>query len=274
MNTQRTLSILAILLAMMVSAPTLFAQDAPPPEGGDEAPAEAEADKAPVEEEPPPMEETPEGGDDADAEVSEEMEPEGSGTVHERGGLFGAGLVISLKAGGGFNQILSPLGATFVGELELAYLFPFHDRNLGIFVSGQFSMPGSAETITEPDPRLPPDNTWSYDISTLQAIITYGLIYRIPIPSDLVRPYIAAGGRTYLMETTSTGKSADGEDFGTNVETGIVWGGYGALGADFFLGPGALLFEVQFGYAPIDKTILQNSNAGSLNVALGYRIFL
>jgi hypothetical protein len=62
--------------------------------------------------------------------------------------------------------------------------------------------------------------------------------------------------------------------FGTNDETGSTFGFYGALGAEYCLGPGGILLEIQTGQASTDQFILRNTNVSTLNVAVGYRLFL
>jgi len=99
------------------------------------------------------------------------------------------------------------------------------------------------------------------------------VIYRLPLAIDFVRPYAALGGRAYLMRTTINGK-AGSESFGENEETATNFGVFGALGAELHIGPGAILLELQTGYAKIDGFVLRDTSAGSLNVALGYRLFL
>ncbi len=183
-----------------------------------------------------------------------------------------SGLVVGLKVGGGFSQPFGDLGSSFVGELELGYVLPVLDRALQVFVSGQYSAPETEGRTTEPDPRLPGDGVMTYDVTQRQAIVTAGLLYRLPLATNLFRPYAALGGRLYLMETEVTG-TGGGEPFGQNDETATEPGFYAALGGDLFVGPGALLLELQLGYSPLDGFIMRDTNTGALNLALGYRFF-
>ena len=233
-------------------------------------------DKAGQSEDVAPEEEAVEPEDVAlEEDIGEDTSVVGS-TVHEEGGLVGAGLVLGVKLGGGFGQIFSDLGASFVVELELGYCLPLPQpigRDLQLFVTGQYAGPSMEDTVSATDARLPGDGTWQYELTLQQVIITFGLLYRIPIPLDWLRPYVAGGGRAYLTRTEVTGQ-ADGQPYGDNEETATEWGGFGAIGADFFVGPGAILFEVQVGFAPVDRFVLQNTSAGSMNVVLGYRLFI
>jgi hypothetical protein len=76
-----------------------------------------------------------------------------------------------------------------------------------------------------------------------------------------------------MMRTTVNGE-ADGHAFGENEETGSAFGVFGALGAELFLGPGAALIELSMTWAQIDGYVLRDTSAGSLALAVGYRLFL
>ncbi|MCA9548157.1 MAG: hypothetical protein KC613_27325, partial [Myxococcales bacterium] len=67
---------------------------------------------------------------------------------------------------------------------------------------------------------------------------------------------------------------AGGQPFGTQVETGTQWGAYGALGIDWFVGPGAALFEVQGAWAAMDGFVMRDTHLSTVNLALGYRLML
>jgi hypothetical protein len=192
------------------------------------------------------------------------------GPVYERGGLFGAGVVIAPKFGVGFGQLTSDFGTSPVFELELGWVvLPFPD--LQIFTSLQYAQPKQSGSGT--DSRLPGDGAWTYELTEQQLVLTPGLLYRIPVGGDLFRPYVAAGPRFYFDKTTVNGETS-GEPFGEYTETGTSVGAYGALGGDLFVGPGSILLELQFGWASIDRYVLRETNTSTLNIAVGYRFFL
>jgi hypothetical protein len=184
----------------------------------------------------------------------------------------GTGLAVGLKLGGGFGQPFGDLGTSFVGELEVGYVLPPLNRAIEIFLAGQYTAPSTEGTV-ESDARLPGTGVMSYELTQRQAILTLGVLGRIPIPVRLLRPYVAAGGRLYLMRTEVTG-TGGGEPFGDNEETASQLGFFAALGGELFVGPGALLLEIGLGYAPVDGFVLRNTNVGSLSTSLGYRLFL
>ncbi|HEX2733872.1 MAG TPA: outer membrane beta-barrel protein [Polyangiaceae bacterium] len=202
--------------------------------------------------------------------------------LFEKGGIAGLGLVAGAKLGGGFAQPFNQLGSSFVGELEFGYNLPFLERSLGVFLSGQYNSPSTEKSglVDEMGPkgasRVPAE--YGYTLTQTQAVLTLGAIYRIPLKLPSIRPYVALGGRYYMMRTEIDGSvtPSKGEalPFGTNDETGSTFGFYGALGAEYYLGPGGILLEIQTGQASTDQFILRNTNVSTLNVAVGYRLFL
>ncbi len=191
-----------------------------------------------------------------------------SGPVYEDGGMFGTGIVVALKAGGAFGQPFNETGTGLVGELELGWIvLPFPD--LQLFTNLQYQ--NSTQSGEGTDPQLA-SQTWSYEVATQQFIITPGLLYRLPFGPDWYRAYVGAGFRIHLTSSEATGESG-GEAFGTYTEEATDYGGYGVLGSDFFVGPGSILVELQFGYGSVDHYVLQDTNNGTLNLAVGYRMF-
>jgi hypothetical protein len=213
-------------------------------------------------------------GGPADAPPSDASK---DGLLYEKGGLAEIGLVVGGKLGGGFSQPFGSLGTSFVGELELGYTLPPLKRSIEIFVAGQYASPKTeghdiADTYgPSKGSRIP--GKMSYDLTEQQAVVTLGGLYRIPLSIPLFRPYVALGGRMYMLRTTVTG-TAGTQDFGSNDETAMKFGFYGALGGELHFGPGAVLLEVQTGYASVDGFVLRDTNVGALNVAVGYRLFI
>lgn len=226
----------------------------------------------------------PAGAEEASASVSlggsgddTPAAADGEGALYERGGLAEVGLVAGAKLGGGFGQPFGELGTTFIGELELGFTLPPLGRSIEIFLAGQYAAPTTEKKgIADKsgpggESRLPGE--WKYSLTERQAILTLGGLYRLPLATPLFRPYIALGGRAYFLRTEVNG-SAGGESFGGNEETATKFGFYGALGGELHFGPGAVLLEVQTGYAAVDGFVLRDTNVGSLNAALGYRLFI
>lgn len=199
------------------------------------------------------------------------------GPLYEKGGLAEIGLVVGGKLGGGFSQPFSSLGTSFVGELELGYTLPPLKHAIEIFVAGQYASPKTEGhdivDIFGPSKGTRIPGKMSYDLTEQQAIVTLGGLFRIPLSIPMFRPYVALGGRMYLLRTTVSG-TAGTQAFGSNDETATKFGFYGALGGELHFGPGAVLLEVQTGYAGVDGFVLRDTNVGALNVAVGYRLFI
>jgi hypothetical protein len=206
----------------------------------------------------------PAAGQDATAHADEHE------ASYERGGLAGTGVILGLKVGAGFSQPFGDLGSSFITELELGYALPFAKRSLSVFVSGAYTQP-KAEGKNLADARLP--GPARYELVQQEAMVTLGLSYRLHVPSKIVRPYLSAGPRLFLMRTKING-SADGQPFGKNEETASSVGVFAALGTELHLGPGAVLIELSTSWAKIDGYVLRATSAGALGLALGYRIFL
>jgi hypothetical protein len=189
--------------------------------------------------------------------------------LYERGGLFGAGLVLAPKVGASFAQPFGDLGTSYIPELELGYNLPVLKRSLGLFVSGAYTAPKANGTLR--DDRLP--EPVKYTLTQQQAQVTLGLLYRVPLATKWFRPYLSAGPRLFAMRTGAKGKGGS-EPFGKNEETSTKLGVFAALGGELHVGPGALLLELSLSWVKIDGYILRNTSAGALGLSLGYRFFL
>lgn len=186
-----------------------------------------------------------------------------------------SGLVIGGKVGGGLG-LASGFGGSPVFELELGVMLPLPKpvgHSLELFVSGQYLQPAVDGKSSQSDPRLPGNGTLQYSITEQQLALTLGVLYRLPIGIDLLMPYAAVGARLYMLRTLEHG-TAGGMPIGHNQETASDVGGYFALGTDIFAGPGALLAELQIASAGVNGFILRNTNVGSFNIAVGYRLML
>jgi hypothetical protein len=304
MNMKKNKTHFALIIFIVLAMPGLgFAQDEGGESGGDGSfddllnADEAEDTANPDAEAPPeaPMETEPEVATEPEPKVESEAEPEAAKvekpeagvkkrkkpgaweeTLHQKGGAFGLGLVIAPKLAAGINQVSgNGLGAGAVFELELGYMPPLFSpigRDIQIFLVGQYTAPTATQSLSG-DGRLPGNGDWQYELTLHQWVGTFGLLYRIPVPPAWMRPYVAAGMRGYWTTTVADGSAGENE-FGTYEESAFDLGGYGAAGVDFFLGPGALLLELQFGMSALDSYILRETSTAALNIGLGYRFML
>lgn len=176
---------------------------------------------------------------------------------------------VGLKLGGAIN-VFNTLGAAFTPELEIGFLLPPLEQSLEVFLSARYAAP-SDEGESDPDARLPGDRIASWSVTRNELALGLGLRYRLPLDGAFT-PYLAAGARLYLIDTEVEGE-AGGEPFGKNNETGTAFGFLFQLGGEYALGPGALLLELAINGAPLDQTILADTNASSFDIYLGYRLF-
>lgn len=221
--------------------------------------AEVEIDATPL----PPAEEAP----PVTAPVDADPEDEGGRLTD----VADIGLVLGGKIGGGLGKPFSEFGASYVLEVELGYMLPVLDKGIEIFISGQYTQPTTDGIEGESDPRLP--GTLSYDITQQELALTLGALYRFHVGLDWLAPYGGLGARLYMLRTKVTG-SAGGESFGKTEETQSEAGLLLLGGVDFRLGPGALMAELQFGWAHVDGFVLRDTNLGALQLLVGYRAML
>lgn len=197
----------------------------------------------------------------------------GASPLDERANV---GLAIAGKVGGGIGKPFSEFGATPLFELEVGYLLPLPDpigRSLEIFVAGQYAQPGTEGRQTQMDSRLPGDGTFNYEVTQQEATVTLGALYHVDVGTDFFMPYGGLGARMYLLNTKVKGASGE-EGFGENEETQVDFGLAAMAGGEFFLGPGAILAELSFGWAQLDGFVMRDTNLGALNLTVGYRLVL
>jgi hypothetical protein len=183
------------------------------------------------------------------------------------------GLLLGGKVGGGPGKPWSDFGATPVFELELGYALPPLHRAIQLFFTGQYTQPGMSSTSGTKDPRLPGNGLVSYDVLQQELTLSFGGLYRFDVGSKQVMPYGGVGARMYLLDTKVKG-SVSGQAYGRNEETQTRVGLLLLGGAELYVGPGALLAELSFGWASVNSFVLRNTNLGALNLAVGYRLML
>jgi hypothetical protein len=183
------------------------------------------------------------------------------------------GVIVGAKLGGGIGAF-NDSGVSYAAELELGYLLPLPDpvrHALQLFAASAYTAPHLEGHSSAPDARLPGDGVTHYSIDQRLLTVTVGLLGRLPLHSELVAPYLALGYRGNFIASQVHGEVA-GQAFGTNTEKGYEHGFYAAVGVDLFLGPGALLAELQCAYAGHNSFVLRDTNVGSLQLLVGYRL--
>lgn len=282
----------AVAWLLVLAAPSRAQDEEPPvdvedlfaPAAAEEPPAEPAPDAAAAPSEdalPVPALEEPAAPPPAPVEaptpvVAQVAPPPVHGTIAERGGLFGLGLVVAPKLGGGLGNVtLAGLGGTFAAQLELGWSVPIDlplGRDLQATTVIGYSGPSSSATV-DGDARLP-DGSFSYSLTVHQLDVVWGGLYRVPVEAvPWLRPYLLAGLRTVWSWTVIDGE-AGGEPFGTYVESAFDAGAALTLGADFYLGPGAVLLELQTTVGYADRYVLRDASVLGFEGAVGYRFFL
>jgi hypothetical protein len=179
----------------------------------------------------------------------------------------GAGIV-GAKIGGLFTQPFSPLGASYLVEVEAGYLMPWVHRLLSVTASLAFTSPGTSGSGE--DPRLP-GGMYSYSMTEQQLIL--GLTLTGKIPLGRVVPYLGLGPRFFFVRTLSSGQ-AGGVPIPETRETATEIGVGMPLGVDILLGPGRLFAEGQLLYSPTGQRSTGPGSLGALALMLGYRFVL
>lgn len=189
--------------------------------------------------------------------------------------LEASGPVVGARIGAGFGQPFGDLGTTFVGQVEFGWVLDLPEpigRSLQPFLAGSYAGPGTTGKASEPDPRLPADAGVKYDATVRQGTIDVGTLYRLPLDGAF-RPYASLGCRVVLVRTLLTA-GAGGVEFPDREETGTHVGLVGGLGLDWLLGPGAVNGELQAGYVGDTGGRIRDANLGTMNLLVGYRLFL
>lgn len=251
------------------------APDEPPAEPAAEAPAPADSAQPTPAAEAPPAPPPTAAAAPAPAATQVAAAPV-HGTIAERGGLFGLGLVLAPKLGGGLGNVtLAGLGGTVAAQLEVGWSLPMKlplGRDLQATTVIGYSGPSSSATV-DGDARLP-EGSFSYTLTVHQLDVVWGGLYRVPVEAvPWLRPYVLAGMRTVWSWTVIDGE-AGSEPFGTYVESAFDVGAALTLGADFYLGPGAILVELQTTVGYADRYVLRDASVLGFEGAVGYRLFL
>jgi hypothetical protein len=266
----RVISILLIGLSATAHAQKKKHEAAPSWETGDSGGEVAAPEAAPPDSErPPDIAAAP----DDEVPVDEVADaPSGEQTPIEA--RANAGVIVGGKVGGGLG--VGGFGATPIFELELGFapdLGSALGRSLEFFFIGQYAQPGVNGDAPKADPRFTAGAPFSYDVTQQMFSMSLGALYRFDVGSKLLMPYAGLGGRLYLLKT-KVKADVMGESLGESTETRSDLGLVALGGLDVFVGPGALLGEVSFSWAPLDGYVMRATNLSTLSLAVGYRVML
>ncbi len=193
---------------------------------------------------------------------------------YESGGILGLGFVPGLRFSGG--EGLDPIAVAAGSEVEVGYLLPPLRRSIEVFARGQYLQsegdgPGAQNANGYAAPTQHADEV-AHEVTVNQGILSLGGLYRIPLDLASMRPYFTLGGRVHLTKSSVEFRAADAE-LDEITETDTELGFFSAVGGEAFLGPGALLIELQLVYAKRDAAAFREIDPGALDLSLGYRLF-
>jgi hypothetical protein len=180
-------------------------------------------------------------------------------------------LIVGASLGVAVPQVFgNRFGASFLVVLGAAYQLPVLDRQLGLFFQLGFQHPNMSKSGT--DARLPGDGSYKATLVDQDLMASLGLQW---VFTDMrtgykgFTPYIGLAARLHMLRAVLDG-AASGAAFGTNTETLTTVGGLLRVGVGYALGPGALVFELEAGIAPLTQAATGKTNIGSLGLMLGY----
>lgn len=204
----------------------------------------------------------------AGAETMDSEEPGDAARDESAGGSL---LEISLKAGGHFPQITNDLSTNFDAILKVG-LGVAAERRLQVFAELGYTQPTHEVSIM--DPRLGATGaTFESEMIVRDLSTALGLSYFFKDMSSLWLPYAGAALQFHFLKSEVDGSSTM-LPFGHYEETSTQVGGFLFGGIGFHLGPGMILGELRFRYAPVDQKVTGDANVGALSVLLGYGLML
>jgi hypothetical protein len=176
-------------------------------------------------------------------------------------------LHVGLHAGLVLPQLQSELGTTAGIELEAGYRVW---RGLAPFLALGYAQPGVDGDLS--DPRL---EAGDYTTETRQRelTLTVGALWRFMAPGATLNAYAGLGARAWMLETITNG-AAGAADFLENRETSTRYGGAVLGGAEYRLGPGAGVLELDIGGSDLPHLITGDVATTAVSLFVGYRLLL
>jgi hypothetical protein len=160
------------------------------------------------------------------------------------------------------------------GGLDLGYVFPGTGRTIGAYLGTEYTAPRSDGTGTDPgDPERVAGGTYEWKLRQKQLVFQPTFLYRFNWLTDAVVPFVGIGPRLYLLESKVTG-SAGGRTIKATEERSTKFGFGIPVGAEVPLGPGGLMAELLFQWAPLDHETTGDTHLAGLSLFLGYRALL
>jgi hypothetical protein len=172
--------------------------------------------------------------------------------------------MLILGLGAGVYIPTSSLGPSFLVGIDGAFQLPVLARKLGIGFGLAYSQPTTSGGIS--DGRLATaTGRADYDSLMRELVLDVLLSYRILPWSSRWSPQIGIGPAFYFLahKVTSLGL----EQTETSTQVGFKL----SAGADFRIGPGAIVGELRFPFAMVGQRTTGDSNVGAVSIVVGYR---
>lgn len=173
---------------------------------------------------------------------------------------------VALKVGGAFPGLFSELDSSGQVLLEAGAFF-LDGRADADLVFG-YAQPTA--TAAGDDPRLG-DGAFSWDLK--HDLVTIGVVgrYRFSPWAGPVQLYAILSPRLYLMKTTVNGESG-GAKLGENIQYDREFGFEVGGGAEWAVGPGAALAELNLNLGALEGQITGDVPSSSGGLLVGYRL--
>jgi hypothetical protein len=174
---------------------------------------------------------------------------------------------LGLGTGVLFPQVSSELGTS--AGLEFDVGVPVW-KSLSVVSAIGYAQPTVEGKMS--DPRLA-DSMYSTDTTQRELTWTLGATWRFLKASSRLNAYGGLGGRIFLLETLTNG-SAGGTSFGENRETSTRIGAAAWGGAEYLIGPGAAVAELDFGGSDLPHLVTGDVSTTAVAIQVGYRLRL
>jgi hypothetical protein len=165
----------------------------------------------------------------------------------------------------GVTKPTSKLGAMAVGGLEVDFATPVADHQLIVAIDFSLTQPSYSASATSA--QIPGGMT-TYDIHQTEVVL--GLVgdYRFAAADQSLVPHAGAGPVVQMLKTNETEGVAPGENTAQQTKVGFELEG----GLDIQAGPGLVAGELRVIYSGLDTPLAGGTNAGNIELAVGYRL--
>ncbi|MCC6997860.1 MAG: hypothetical protein IT370_24810 [Deltaproteobacteria bacterium] len=174
------------------------------------------------------------------------------------------GFAIGIAPRVGVTVPTSKLGVFVVGGLEIDLFLPVLRGRLVVALDATLTRPSHDGTGN--DARVGGD----YDFTVEETEFKLGLdvIYRLAGRERKLVPFVGAGPIVHLLKSVQT--NSLGPE--SNTEQSTAYGVEVLGGADYRLGPGALVGDLRLVYSGLDHLLTGDTNAANLTASVGYRM--